>query len=146
MKKISLAICLLGSMIASTAMASPCDNRLINISGPEYYQYTINLTKGSIGKKGNKIKVIQDQFASPYGTDYNVFTASGTDGNVAGMVYFTNLETKEKLSLPISFMSNNARTVCHVTPVLQNVEVGKIQIQAQGTNKSDLIVKIREFR
>lgn len=146
MKKIRLAICLLGSMVASTAMASPCDNRSINISGPEYYQYKINLTKGSIGKKGNKINVIQDQLASPDGTDYDVFTASGSNGDVVGKIYFTNLETKEKLTLPISFISNNGRTVCYVVPALQNVEVGKIQIQAQETDISDLIIKIREFK
>lgn len=145
MKKINLAVCLLSSIVTSTALASVCDNRQIKIIGPEYYRYTMKLEKGSFHKKGNNVKVVDEQYASPYGTDYYVFSAKGSEGNAFGTAWFTNLETKEQMSVTIGFYSTN-NGICHVIPALQNAEAGNTQIQAKLSGRSDLVIKIREFK
>ncbi len=144
MKKRSLIALLLGGLLSSAAIAD-CDNTSLSIAGPEHYEYTIKLSKGSINEENSNIKIIERQALTTYARVYQLFTGF-YDSQINGIVFFTNLETKESTSVPFYFTPSSMGYNCYITPKSHIAEAGYFQVQSTGSDNIGLSIKIKEFK
>lgn len=144
MKKQGLIALLLGGLVSSLVMASTCDNKTLSILGPDHFEYSLQLSKGNIGEKNNGITSIEKQPVTISSNIHQLFSAKGSNGQITGTIFFTNLDTKEHVSIPFSFKERSGG--CVITPELMIAESNTFQAQATSAFSIGLSIKIKEFR
>lgn len=144
MKKKGFVALLITLLMPSIGLASMCDNKTIRIIGPDHFNYSLMLSKGSIGEKNNGITTIKREPVTTFGTTHQLFSAKGSNGGISGSIFLTNLDTREEVSIP--FYLTEMRGGCYISPKLTVVESNTFQAKATSTFGIDLRINIREFK
>ncbi|QDQ39129.1 hypothetical protein E3226_001260 [Legionella geestiana] len=143
MNKLLIGV-LTGSIFSSVALSSPCDKLSLSISGPSHYQYTLNLSKGTVNKKKNGDKVISNKIINPTGDFYKVFSGKGTRGNVRGVLHITNLDSNSTVSFAFDYIAHGSS--CFIYPKTDYREKDNFVVFSTGVNDSFLKFQIKEYR
>lgn len=119
-KKAYLPLLLL-ALVSTTATASRCDDSILSVGTyyPNVYQYSIELTAGTIGQKGTSGTTKIDKQYSIDTKMYRLFSGEGTHGNISGKVVFEREIDHKKnivdiITVPFTFTSGPMS--CYIHP------------------------------